>query len=98
MRIASCLSIDGGSDYEREKTSAEHGQAAWFDKVINDTIRKDLDKANNAVSSLTMTTYPTIKKLAKELKVFEEQAISGMKTLKNKEVSVNLTQVGSIFF
>ncbi|KAJ1360724.1 hypothetical protein KIN20_019765 [Parelaphostrongylus tenuis] len=21
----------------------------WFDKVINDTIRKDLDKANNAV-------------------------------------------------
>lgn len=84
----------------------------WFDKVINDTIRKDLDQANNAVikkqkalreERLSLMRKQTQKELGhnmefeyddisdddleKELKALEEEAIKGMKTVKNKKIS-----------
>ncbi|KAK5981247.1 hypothetical protein GCK32_004812 [Trichostrongylus colubriformis] len=84
----------------------------WFDKVINDTIRKDLDQANNAVikkqkalreERLSLMKKQTEKELGhsmefeydtisdddleKELKILEEEAIRGMKTVKNKKIA-----------
>uniref|UniRef100_A0A0N4WFV7 DUF4201 domain-containing protein n=1 Tax=Haemonchus placei TaxID=6290 RepID=A0A0N4WFV7_HAEPC len=84
----------------------------WFDKVINDTIRKDLDKANNAVikkqkalreERLKLMRKQTKKELGhnmefeydnisdddleKELKRLEEEAIKGMKEVKNKKIA-----------
>ncbi|XGW20801.1 hypothetical protein V3C99_004076 [Haemonchus contortus] len=84
----------------------------WFDKVINDTIRKDLDKANNAVikkqkalreERLKLMRKQTKKELGhnmefeydnisdddleKELKRLEEEAIKGMKDVKNKKIA-----------
>ncbi|KAK6049188.1 hypothetical protein COOONC_13307 [Cooperia oncophora] len=86
----------------------------WFDKVINDTIRKDLDQANNAVikkqkalreERLSLMKKQTEKELGhsmefeydtisdddleKELKSLEEEAIRGMKAVKNKKISVS---------
>ncbi|CAJ0593596.1 unnamed protein product [Cylicocyclus nassatus] len=84
----------------------------WFDKVINDTIRKDLDQANNAVikkqKALREERLALMKKkvskelghnmefeydsisddeLEKELKSLEDEAIKGMKQVKNKKIT-----------